>query len=931
MAETGFISQIVEQLLPEKENWVNHVLVIPNKRPKAFILREIQKHHQGVSFSPQIITIDELISKSAPFAVANQVQLVIEIWKIYSSIVPNNQLSIDKFYALGETMLNDFDNIDRALINATALFANIEQLKELEERFEPKEQIAKLKELWHQFSNEDLSSTKQNFKELWAQMGNIYHLLKQLLQSQNLAFGGMAARHVAENTECLSWLSGKKVWFCGFNALTNVEVKLMQLINDVATVKHYYDYDDFYYLDPKHEAGFFARKNTSIFKNELKPCSEFSQGQKEIQVKGLPGLTGMAQQMAIDIAQLQPEALSPKSAIVLADEKGLIRVLGAVPESVGHLNVTMGYPVWNDTYTAFIMALLQMHSNASKGSFYYKQVEEVLMQNDLFGQQKAASLLTEMKKGQWNYLASTTIIKYLPGHLHFLFHKIDETQCVKLYTELCKRALKELNLVTENNGINQQVLGALYAHFNMFYDALAEFEDEITPSLYIKLLTKSLKSTTTPFEGDPLDGLQLMGFLETRLLDFENLFVLSVNEGIIPKGVHYGSLIPFGIRKEFKLNTFEEDDAIYAYHFYRLLQRARHVSLYYNTDSGTGSKAEPSRFILQLEHELVKANSQIKFSKKVIGLSPKLTYPKPLVIAKTPDVYMSLSQYELENGMEKTRMLSPSALTTYIKAPLQFYLRYVANLQEPDEIEEDINPIILGQIVHGALEDLYQPYLGTVITKNLVENVLKPQVEELTMKHLNEQLKSAAQDLAGNNQLLLAVCQKLVQNVLENDANTDGLIIREVEFKKLDTPLEIDTPNGKRKIRLAGQFDRLDEVNGVTRVIDYKTGKVKTSAENDIQKIFENSDYSAHLQALFYAFVYLHNNPSKQIQPVIFTLKNGRDMVQEVCKEPIDLHSSVIVEFEAKLKLLLEEIWSKLPFENTDHEEQDKYLMIDVL
>ncbi|MGB0429311.1 MAG: PD-(D/E)XK nuclease family protein, partial [Bacteroidia bacterium] len=419
----------------------------------------------------------------------------------------------------------------------------------------------------------------------------------------------------------------------------------------------------------------------------------------------------------------------------------------------------------------------------------------------------------------------------------------------------------------------------------------------------------------------------LMGLLESRAVDFETLFVLSVNEGIMPKSSRHQSLIPFGIRKAFGMNTFREDDAVSAYYFYRMLQRAKDIHLYYNTDTDGDSKGEMSRYILQIQQEL----PNFKVSEHNFSIRSKAITQEHLSIEKTDAVVDGLEQYEVTNG-EAKRPLSPSALSTFIKSPMQFYLRYVANFRERDEVLEEMDPITLGNIVHNTLEELYTPHLHQEITHELVNDLKGPKLRKSLEKFLEKEMNLKPEHLQGRNLLFYNICEKLCHNVLNNDAKTSGLRIQALEFDELFYDIEIETQQGPKVIRLKGQFDRLDEVDEQIRVVDYKTGKVEIPGKNTslFTAPFENGKYAATLQTLFYTLVYLKNNPAQSVVPVIYHLKSTENMIQPVSETPFSLDK--LVEYEQLLKQKLQEIWnSDIPFAFDDYEEESKYLMMEVL
>lgn len=884
---------------------------------------------QRVLISPKIMAIEDLVTSYSKLNVPDSLTLLMELWKVYRPIAEEQEIntSLDAFFPLGETLLKDFNAVDQQLAKSEALFANVAELRELEERFEPKEQIEELQQFWAQFSDREVSEMKREFRKLWQEMGRLYTSFRANLSQKGWAYQGMAAKKLAYDDDQLAKIAEHPlIVICGFNAIPTVEARIFDKLKERTNVKYFFDSDRFYQDQAHHEAGKYMRQNKFRFQNSITASETLANDPKDISVTGVSGIMGMAQVLAEKVSHLEAANINEKTAIVLADEQALQPVLNALPDEISPLNITMGYPLRNSPYSALLFLLTQTHVRAQgegdKTAFYYRDVLKILRNPVLKGNEASKELGIAIERKNMVYITSDWLKESTEAPFPTIFSPV--RNAVELLN-LSKEVLRYLSQLEAEEGVSSQMLIGIFRQLNRLGDLIASYHPTMDLDVYYRLLRRVVHSTRIPFEGEPLSGVQVMGFLETRSLDFDRVYVLSMNEGIMPKGVHYNSLIPFGIRKNFHLDTFQEDDAIYAYHFYRLLHSAKQVELIYNTDSHSFNKGEASRYVLQLEYELCRENPNISWTNETVGFSPKLYKTPEFSVPKTEEVLASLAQYEVREDGLPNRPLSPSALVTYLKSPLQFYYRYVANLKERNEVLEDMDAITLGHIVHSTLEELYKPHLNKLIVPKLIDHFKKDLLEKELESQLRDKLNVGKGSLKGRNILLFNVCKKLCENVLNTDAKTEGLHILKVEFDELAFPVEISTTKGPKKIMLQGQFDRLDEVKGVLRVVDYKTGKVEIPRNENA--IFSDAKNAAAFQALFYTYVYLSHYPDRQVQPVIFHLKSTSDLVKPVKEGPVTVND--LNWFEENLKILLAEIWNAdLPFAMKNPEKEVPFLMV---
>lgn len=938
-----FIEHIIQQ--EQQKNggdWQNSLIIFPNRRPGLFLKKYLGQQLDAPIWSPQIFAIDDFVAECSNLKVADGMGMVMLLHAIYSQHV-DDEISIDKFYPLGETLLADFSEIDKQLIDAKSLFANIRAIKELEHDFAlsagEKEGLV---ELWKLFSNKAPKNLEQEFEKLWQLMGALYYDLRTALLKEHLAYNGMALRNLSKGSFHLvaQFVQAKRVIICGFNAISKAEWKLFDQIKEITTVEYYFDSDDFYLKNQSHEAGDFMRKNKakqpSSFANKQ---VYLAQNAKNIICKNISGNTGTLQVLARDIAALSGKQLSEKTAIILPNEAMLNALLQIIPHQDLRLNITMGFPVTATPLFSLLKKLFELQISvkpSSKPRFYHKEVINLLQHPLLnaFNNSQIQKLQQKIIKENFVFINEDFLQNELQNNplLASLFTaQKTGIECLNYLQDTLIQLSKQWHLDSYKSSLNIAVEKHFYRLITRLKDLITQYQPHAAISSVWKLFKKVSNSARVPFEGEPLHGIQIMGFLESRSLDFENIFLLSMNEGHMPRSANHSSLIPFGIRKAFGMPTFREDDAIYAYHFYRLMQRVKNINFYTNTDVDSESKGEESRYLLQLKHELLPINNQINWQEQNLAFDTSKRSIAELSIAKTPVVIKALSQYELNNLEHNNRSLSPSAIATYVKSPLQFYFRFIERLSERDEVTEEIDAISLGNIVHNTLEDLYQDFVGLFLDEKSVNKIISKQLDAAIQKQLKKELGLEHNELEGRNLLIFKICHRLCVNVLKHDAATENLKIVALEKDNWHHVLPIQTAEGEKLIKLSGKFDRLDDIDGNIRVVDYKTGKIEIPKSGTmvqiIDKLFAQGKYAASLQAMYYCYLYLINNPTKSVQPVIYNLKKGSNLSEEVWPHALQLED--LEYFEHKLIELLEEIWdSELNFSINKKRDEGKYLML---
>lgn len=919
--------------------WHQTLLLFPGKRPAHYVRQYMTEQLEGPLLLPECVSINQVVENKGQLIIMDTMQLVFELYECYLQLLePQDEaMPLLRFYALGETLIADFNDIDAALADPKALFSNLAQLRDMESAFSlPPEQMEHFQRFWAHFSGKPARGVQLDFVILWRLMGALYFSFHQRLLQRGMAYGSMAQRQLLANPGAIApYLAGKTLAICGFNALTPADEALFSMMEGLAARAFYFFDCDAHYMQPHHQAGHFMRQNRHKFplwggreEAATEVPSRLASQNKSVSVVGASGTTGMVQAMWHQMNALAHDKRNGRTGLVLPDEQSIRAVLEIVTNLPFPYNITMGLPLASTSLWSLMAHLAQLHAqyDPHNNAFAYRQVLKVLRHPDLNGFLNEASqgLQQEILSGNVMHISLSWLKESgLHPELLALFAPTATASDLlhRLMGAAALLAMKRGDAVRENIALHTLQQIKLFSQLQARYLVGSDIAQTWL------LLKQALGGHTIAFEGEPLLGVQVMGVLEARALDFDCLLVLSANEGILPRTGKHQSLVPFSLRKAFGLPTYGDNDAMWSYYFYRMLHRASDVYLYYNTDTDGEGKGELSRFVRQIRQEM----PHLSIHDQVFTLRGQTHDYRPWSVEKDPAVMAALARYEAGAG-EGVRGMSPSAITTYIKSPLQFYLRYVASFKEPQLVMEEVDHIAMGTIVHQTLEEIYTPYLHQELGPHLKAAMQKELLPTLE-RQLEQVMHLDPQGLRGRNRLFFNVCHKMAQNAINTDLHTEGLVLRALESADFYYDIPIDTANGPKKIRLKGQFDRLDEVMGKKRLVDYKTGSVRLSSIKDdrVQALFTNEQYAPAMQTLFYAMVYLRNNPSQSIQPVVFSLaKGGPGMVV-----PVTDQAWALPQFEAyhrELVGLLEEIWdSQSAFEVRDPESERKYLMMDLV
>ena len=839
-----FLQLVAQDLHSKIGNDLSRVaIVFPNKRASLFFNEHLASQSDHPIWSPAYVSISELFQQLSDQKLGDPIRLVCELYKIFREETKSEE-SLDDFYFWGELLISDFDDVDKNLVDADKLFTNLQDLKNIMDDFDflDKEQEDAIRQFFQNFSIEKHTKLKEKFISLWDKLGDIYRNYRSQLASLGIAYEGMLYRNVIEALDTNALRYDKYV-FVGFNVLNKVETRFFSLLQEAGKALFYWDYDLFYTRLPqqRHEAGEFILRNLEKFPNEL-PETVFDCLRHPKKVRFISSPTENAQARYLPEwvrdtllnKDLQEKPCEEKeNAVVLCNESLLLPVLHSIPSEVKNVNITMGFPLAQTPVYSFINAVVELQTtgyHSETGRYSYDTVQAVLKHP--YTRQislKAEPLERELTKTNRFYPLPTELKQ--DDFLSLLFTPRSGIRAICLYIiELLKEVSTLYRQESEQDDIFNQLyresLFKSYTMVNRLLNLIENGELQIRIDTLKRLLSRILNAANIPFHGEPAIGMQVMGVLETRNLDFRNLIMLSLNEGQLPKSSGESSFIPYNLRKAFGMTTIEHKNAVYAYYFYRLIQRAETVTLVYNTSSDGLNRGEWSRFMLQF---LVEWPHDISREFLEAGQSPQSS--RDICIEKTPEILNRLrNTYNFESN-QKAFALSPSALNAYLDCRLRFYYRYVAGLKTPDEVSAEIDSALFGTIFHRSAELAYGDLSanGKEIRKEDLERLLRDDVrlqgyvdrafkEEFFHVDLNERPEYNGVQLINSK-----VIGSYLRQLLRNDLQYAPFSMVGME-KKVQEEVTVNTPESPIKIRIGGTIDRMDCKGDTLRIVDYKTG-----------------------------------------------------------------------------------------------------------
>lgn len=1005
----GFLNRVAQHLVerinrhPEVSIY-EHTVVFPNKRASLFFNQQLTDYLDSPFWAPCYTTIDEIYQTLSTLVVADKALLVFYLYKAYLEVTHTTE-SFDQFYSWGEVLLNDFDDIDNNMVDATKLFINITDIEQLTSfEFIDQDQEEVIRKLFANFSTEAITELHKRYLHMWQAMPAIYQQFRTSLQQAGLAYSGMMKRMVAEQlklgktddtTHLFIITHYRHLSIVGFNVLNATDKVLFRYLRDYCETFFYWDYDEAYKDNSAFEAGQFISDNIKLFGNSLSDCHDLYRGlQKPKDIHFVAAATDSAQSQYVGewLRQiLKDDQPLNKTAVVLCDEHLLMPTLYAIPSSYGDkfqstiLNITMGYPMQSTPVTSFTMALLDLYfrgwmgvsKKSPEGRWRYIYAEKVLRHpyTLLMNKQGALSLLSQFRRNNTTYprvsdftgdFIADLFAAPPSSQLSILHHIASILQSVAI-----RLSADEISDNITSTALYAESIYTAWTMLNNYCDLMEHHGLEFTSAdTLIRLLRQAINSRNIAFHGEPAIGVQLMGILETRNLDFENVILLSVNEGILPKNTPNTSFILHFLREANGMSTAKRQLGLYAYYFYRLLQRARHITLVYNESTSGLHRGEMSRFMMQLLYEKTNILSpETTITREVISAPMQLSTlnsPLPIKGAGGASTFIiDKTHPQVQAALDGIKSISPTALNTYLDCPFRFYLQYVCGFRQEETVSEDVGDNVFGSIFHNAMEWFYKPYIkqqldrqfyqqyitknesgteGVSITKE-GHRIIRRCVDKAfahEMFNFSEAQVEADQftlELNGTQLLNHEVIARYMEKQIKNDYYLAPLTILATEQAYWHT-IHFTVGGQPKEIRIGGIIDREDYVtiNGQShyRIVDYKTSVHEQTAKS-IDDLFLPAKNRASyiLQAFYYCEVRMAqaramNEQLPAIMPTLAYIKRAMntDMPAIILgKEPVtDYQQQCHTPFNSHLQALLEEIFNPdIPFHQTTETAKCEY------
>ena len=929
-----FLEYVAEDLLKKYGIDLSRItLVFPNKRASLFLNEHLARMADGPLWSPVYTTISQLFRDRSERVVADNIKLVCDLYRIYVQCTGTTE-TLDHFYGWGMLMLSDFDDIDKNLADARDVFRNLSNIHELDDvSYLSEEQREVLKRFFSNFSDDYNTELKNRFLQLWQNFGNIYNSFNDHLQEEGLAYEGALYREVVNND--LATYDADTYIFVGFNMLQKVEQKLFTLLAKAGKAKFYWDFDRYYMEGANNEAGYYIRQYLEAFPNELfnRDDEIYNNFRTEKELRFISASTETIQGRFVG-HWLQNEYFvraGRKTAVVLCDENLLQTVVHSLPSEVENVNITTGFPLAQSPVFSFVNALINLQTigyTKSTERYRLQYVRAVLRHPySLFLSDNCTEQLRALEEHHTYYPSRQEMA--VDEGLTLIFANLEEgvADVQTYHAKLVDWILSMLKTVGKStqetdDHLMKEAIYRMYTLFNRLHDLIVSGDLSVDLITLLRLITQLVQSTSIPFHGEPAIGLQVMGVLETRNIDFDNVLLLSCNEGNMPKGVNDASFIPYAIRKAHSLTTIDHKVAIYSYYFHRLLQRAQNITILYNNATEDGHTGEMSRFMLQM---LVESGHKIERLSLQAGQMPNVLQPH--AVEKTDSIMQQLMKLD---------KLSPTAINRYLRCQLLFFYNTVAGLKESDEETDDIDNRTFGNIFHKGSQLLYEQLMDAnfMVSENAIKDFLadKSALQRIVDRTFNEELfkvANANQHPQYNGLQLInrGVIISYLKKLLQMDLSLTPFRILAME-KPVEQEVVFNVDCKTHTLTIGGYVDRLDEVeegNGkVIRVVDYKTGRKPQTAVAAFEDIFSgdkvtknHADY--YLQTFLYAAIVRDslkwNKQKLPVSPALLFIQQAsaeeNDPVLRVGKERINDIAVYHNDFWAHLKALLSEIFNK--------------------
>ena len=904
---SSFIKSVLLDL-QDKGNTIEELFfILPSKRAGVFLKHHLSKIINKPVFAPHILSIEEFVEEMSGLKTVSNTDTLFQLYNAYVDVTPKeSQEPFEAFSSWAQILIQDFNEIDRYLGKQNAIFDYLQAIKEID----------------HWSLEAEQTDLVKSYLRFWKQLKTYYNVFTEKLLNNKQGYQGLIYREAVENLESYIENNAHKTHvFLGFNALNTCESLIIQGLLQSELAHVYWDIDDAFLQDNIHDAGLFIRQHKAKW-NYFKTqpfnwiTSNYSE-KKNIEIIGVPKLVGQAKYIGQILERISSENSDLKNtAVVLGEENLLIPVLNSIPKQIDQINVTMGLPLKFVPLASLFDLLFSIHKKPTT-KYYFREVIDLISHpsiHSLFETEKSnylSDISSYIQKNNLVYISTNQLRKIADKAVHNIIDLLFSSWENNPKTAL-SNCLGLIHLIKRNNSENLNSLDLEYLYrFHALFNQLTELNNNYhylnsIESLY-RIYNDLLQTETLDFKGEPLEGLQVMGMLESRVLDFETVIISSVNEGILPSGKTNNSFIPFDVKLQNGLPTYKEKDAVYTYHFYRLIQRAKNVYILYNTEIDALKGGEKSRFITQMEVEGIH-----KINHTVVSPNVPVVEKKLKQISKTEAIVSKLK-------VLSSKGFSPSSLTNYVRNPIDFYYEKILGIKTFEDVEENIAANTLGSVIHNTLEDFYKPFEGKFLSIEDLKN-FKLSIKKTVTHHFKDLYKDG-DFTSGKNLIIFEIAQRYISNFINSEIEhlKAGNQIKILAIEA-DEKIELNIENIPYPIHLTGKVDRIDQFNGVTRVIDYKSGKVEQNKVEiiDWEDITTDYDkYSKSFQVLCYAYMM---NQKKRIElPIeagIISFKNlnegflkfgKKESTRSKNKDQL-ITEDTLKKFEIELKKLIIEI-----------------------
>ena len=940
MPKEPFLKSIARASLEQFDHQLDRLtLIFPNRRAGLFYRKYLSEYITQPAWSPTITTLEDFITSHSKLIEVNPIKAMFTLYTVYCQVVKHPE-SFDKFYYWGNLILKDFSDVDNYLVDPDHIFRVIGSQRELDEAFFylSEEDQKVIRSFWAGFLPK-ASKNQNSFLSTWKILSPIYKLFAEQLKKEGFGYKGMIYREVVQRLDEIEPALDQNYWFAGFNALNTVEKRVIERYINQDGNKIIWDLDDYYVSDINQEAGHFIREHQKSREFQASfssvATSNLNDAKKIVTATSVSLEQGQVKSLANKLANLadHPDFVPEKTAIVLPDEHMLIPLLNSIPDGIDKINVTMGYPLKETQHYALFEILIksgkELHKNGVENNkWYYQSVLDITSSPILnrFYKEEFKKLRSHIFNQNRSYIAYSELTDVIEAPCLDLFIPRQVLEQLEFLEALCHWMIQQKTA----NDIERSALIQLHEIFVLVRNELLQHNFNVTHDSFLRIWRQLGSQIKIPFSGEPLEGVQIMGVLETRNLDFKHVFILSMNEGKWPSEIHDNSFIPYNIRKAFDLPVAEHQDALQAYLFYRLLQSADTIDVYYNNISEFNQNGELSRFIRQIELETdIQVVHQTLVNKGGVGAR------KDIVIQKDDNIRQKLKQFLIQDGAQSKR-LSPSALNTYLDCRLKFYFQQLERISEIKEVEDDLNAAQFGNLLHYTMEDLYGSLSdpkASLITHNVIQQLMgniDRSIDSALITYGLKDKNKESSDLDGRTVIAHQVIKRYAEAILKHDLNyvpfeVTGLEVGQEEGYTTDITVLFEGEN--QKVGLKGIIDRIDQKEGRIRILDYKSGRDERKAPS-VASLFdreENKRNKAIMQVLYYCLLYRskHQDEKAILVPGIF---NSRDLFladfdTHVSFKGIKLEDFALVEDEylEGLENLIQELYDvEVPFDQTE-------------